>query len=752
MKHLCGLIALWVLSLTALAQTSLPTSWNFSTPPVSSPPPGWTFGIGLNGTGGLTYTGSGFSVGGDNISARFDATGEFVTISFAEKPGPLSYYIKGTGIATSFTGIFSIQESVDGAAWTTLREFNTTITPPNPVPGGSMSANKFTDTPSAAARFVRFFYTSKEQGTNVALDSVLLRTAPPAPTASLVVKVGAATVINSGSYTVGSQSQVDFQLNNPGTQQALAIDSVRISGPASDDYSTGIVPASVAAGSSAILPVNFAASSNGSRLANLRIYSNAAGQSPYVIRLYGIGGNLATEPPASPAAILTGDVSSFGFRVGVSAPSSPAEKYLLVQSYGAPFNAQPQDGIAYKTGDRIGNGMVVYNGDSLPGNFRPRYILASSTYYLSAYSFNGPAGFENYRTFNPATATVETSGKQPGNYYNGIDPSLPTFVSDLTARIYPRDTIFYSAYAPRLVSSWLERDTTVGRKVVNCVYTGLAYIYEGSFNWWTGQGGNPATLTREHTYAQSWMPSNTGTGWPTDPNGKEYPEYNDLHHLFPAHQTNANSRRSNNPFGVVVNATYTSPTGRGKSGTNAGGQTVYEPQDSHKGDAARALMYMAACFHKATPQQYDWRFPTNQSPAVILQWHQQDPPSNLEIARHELIYKLQNNRNPFIDNPEWAFNINFASMTYLPTAIEKADFRNRIATWPNPASGWVNVDATLIFEPSLRYDWMSADGRVAGTGTLEAPMGRITTPAEKGVYFLRLHTSRGTVVTRLLKD
>ena len=40
--------------------------------------------------------------------------------------------------------------------------------------------------------------------------------------------------------------------------------------------------------------------------------------------------------------------------------------------------------------------------------------------------------------------------------------------------------------------------------------------------------------------------------------------------------------------------------------------------------------------------------------SVLLQWHKQDPVDDLERRRNELIYtKYQQNRNSFIDYPEW---------------------------------------------------------------------------------------------------
>jgi len=294
------------------------------------------------------------------------------------------------------------------------------------------------------------------------------------------------------------------------------------------------------------------------------------------------------------------------------------------------------------------------------------------------------------------------------------------------------------------------RDTTGGSKVVNCVYTGIPYIYNGGFVWWTGQSGNPANLTREHTFAQSWMPSNTGGSWPSL-GGRELPEFNDMHNLFPADQANANGRRSNSPFGVVVTPTFTSPTGEGKVGRDSNGQTVYEPKGDHKGDVARALMYMSVCYNGIRGQ--NWRFPATQSPAVLMQWHLQDTVSDFEIARHEYVFSQQRNRNPFIDNPTWSNRINFANMTYNPSVgITGIDFIHEIATYPNPATDVVHVDATLIFNKAIPYQLTDSQGKVVKTGMLTKPQSTIDLPQSSGLYLLNLSTEKGKVVTRIVRQ
>jgi endonuclease I len=38
----------------------------------------------------------------------------------------------------------------------------------------------------------------------------------------------------------------------------------------------------------------------------------------------------------------------------------------------------------------------------------------------------------------------------------------------------------------------------------------------------------------------------------------------------------------------------------------------------------------------------------------LLRWHAEDPVSEQELQRNERIFRLQGNRNPFIDHPDLA--------------------------------------------------------------------------------------------------
>jgi endonuclease I len=651
------LLSLCLMPVLAFAQAVLPTVWNFSTPGIATPPTGWTTGLGTNGN--LTYSGSANSVGGDNIACRLDATGEFLTIWFAEKPGPLSYWVKGTGISPNpaFTGVFSIQESSDGASWSNLRSFTTA----SPLTG---TMTRYVDNPAQTTRYVRFFYSTKESGSNVSLDSVMIKSAPAATTASVVLKKGTSTILNNTTFVYGNSAVQTFTLTNIGTVQALSVDSILLSGDHASDFSVGTFNDSVAANGSDTFSILFSPTSSGSRFATMRIYTNDAEKNPYTVNLYGISGLYASEPTQIPNITVT-NVRTQALRVNFGKANT--EAYIVLRKTGNTITEVPVDGVTYKKGDYIGGAQVAYIGTDT-ATVRPLYILANTDYSFSAFSFNGPIGYENYNTTNAPTATATTLNGEPGAYYNSIDPANSNFITQLHNKVTVHDTVFYSNYIAAMVNNYLGRDTTGGRKVVNCVYTGASYVYDEPFTWWTGQSNNPGTLTREHTFAQSWMPTNTGGTWPNGANGREYQEFNDLHHLFPADQVTANGKRSNNPFGVVFTPTYTSPTGQGKLGADSLGKTVYEPRDEHKGDLARALFYMLISYNGVSNVQ--WRLPASQDVNVLLQWHQQDPPSALEIARHEHIFTYQKNRNPFIDHPEWVNRINFNNMTYISGPVD----------------------------------------------------------------------------------
>lgn len=118
----------------------------------------------------------------------------------------------------------------------------------------------------------------------------------------------------------------------------------------------------------------------------------------------------------------------------------------------------------------------------------------------------------------------------------------------------------------------------------------------------------------------------------------------DLHHLFPV-DNRANSVRSNHLFGEIDFARETHEScNRSSIGTIKGTNvTGFLPPKTHRGNVARALFYFAVRYKMSIP---------NEQEVHLKKWDKEDPVDLEEKNRHEEIYKIQGNRNPFIDYPQ----------------------------------------------------------------------------------------------------
>lgn len=175
------------------------------------------------------------------------------------------------------------------------------------------------------------------------------------------------------------------------------------------------------------------------------------------------------------------------------------------------------------------------------------------------------------------------------------------------------------------------------------MYSDNAYYYNGS-------GSAVKGMNREHSFPKSW--------W----GGAVVDAYTDLNHLYPSDGP-ANLAKSNHPLGEVSSATFdngVSKVGTPVSGEGGGSGTVFEPDDRYKGDFARTYFYMATCY-----QDYTWKYTymvnnstwktlNDWSIAMLMKWSRNDPVSDKETSRNDAVYKIQNNRNPFIDLPQLA--------------------------------------------------------------------------------------------------
>ncbi len=140
----------------------------------------------------------------------------------------------------------------------------------------------------------------------------------------------------------------------------------------------------------------------------------------------------------------------------------------------------------------------------------------------------------------------------------------------------------------------------------------------------------------------------------------------DLHNVFPCRDVVAEDKRGLVPW-KVDNATFDNGIIT-IGGANIDGTVfrAYEPCDEYKGDIARVLMYVAACYGgEQVWYGQSWNlflegaYPVfnRRAAELLLSWHQSDPVSLKEQERNDVVYRKQGNRNPFVDYPRLADHI-----------------------------------------------------------------------------------------------
>jgi len=653
MKHFFLSTLLSVISLIGFGQTTLPTEWDFATTPATLPT-GWSTNTTASYSSGLPD-----NSGGSSFAGKLQVTAHHFTIHFFDDPGLVTYNLRAySSTGANFSGTFDVEESVNGSSWSTLASYG------NDDFGNSWT--EFTATADPSSRYIRFFFTDKISGINVGLDDVSIEASIPTEQEINVQYQG--NDLPSGSEIqfasgVGNPLSLKFGVENIGTVDTLQISGVTLSGAAASDYSVVSFPSTVDPSSNDSIEVIFNPTATGSRVAVLSIASNDANENPYTIDLNGIGGNSASEPITGPSGLAVDLLKTY--RVHASFNQSDAERYLVVFKKNTSISFTPQDGSSYEKGQGAGNAKVAVAGTI--DDFWLKEVTADDTFYIHVYGFNGEGAFTNYLQSDYLDTMIITPLRSTtlGNYYSGVDETAATFVQDLHEVIFPHDVRFYSNYGPDMIAPFTERDTIDNKAVITGVYSADQVVYSPPFAW------TPTNMSREHTLPYSWMPSNGSTSTP---------EYQDYHHLFPSVQ-NANSQRGNDPLGDVVNVT--SSYGAGKRGTDAYGNTVYEPRDAQKGDAARALFYMTTTYHD--PSGDEWGFLDLQSNGpdqrldVLLDWHITDRPDGYEMSRNDYLDSLQENRNPFVDSLHWACYIDFRTMEY----IAEPDSSCLLATLPS---------------------------------------------------------------------
>ena len=174
------------------------------------------------------------------------------------------------------------------------------------------------------------------------------------------------------------------------------------------------------------------------------------------------------------------------------------------------------------------------------------------------------------------------------------------------------------------------------------IYTGESI--NGPAEYDGGNGWN-----REHVWAKSHGDFGTAQGPGTD-----------VHHLRPSN-IRTNGDRGNKWFGEATTPHLLNGTPTG----NYYSANFWQPREEVKGDIARMIFYMATRYEGQNGEPdlevIDYAPPISTKDPVhallsdLLKWHLEDPVDDWEKNRNDIIYyDYQENRNPFIDHPEFA--------------------------------------------------------------------------------------------------
>jgi len=285
----------------------------------------------------------------------------------------------------------------------------------------------------------------------------------------------------------------------------------------------------------------------------------------------------------------------------------------------------------------------------------------------------------------------------------------------------------------------------------NCDFT-FGTVASGG-NQDNGTGGNTECVlyNREHSFPRSWFGGSTSL-----------PIYSDPFHVIPTDKK-VNADRGNLAYGEVnTSLSHTTPGNALKGTSSITGPTgsVFEPHNDYKGDIARGYFYIATRYEseiaawEANDTDGDSMLDGSSNKVfeqwaldMLYSWHIADPVSQKEIDRNESIYAHQNNRNPFIDHPEWVNEI-WGSVLAVEDYVA-SDFNIH----PNPTYSntvYINKGNNNI----KLLELYSISGKLILTKKIDTQYSVITLDhldrVASGMYLLKIHTDKNSVVKKLV--
>ena len=399
----------------------------------------------------------------------------------------------------------------------------------------------------------------------------------------------------------------------------------------------------------------------------------------------------ACNSPEEPTALnLTATANIIS---GTFTSSPDGTKYLVLRNTTNTSTPVPVNGTVYSAGQTIGTATVV--SYAAPNSFTATGLSSSTHYYLYIYSaVDGCTGAPFYSgpDLEGNIFTTNNPNGIPAGYYNSAAGltcgNLKTALSNIITA--GQTTLTYSLLDnTQIPNADTIRSDDGARSIIWDIYSNNVAGPE-PFEFNSSQapvggfcgGTTPSTpgvcWNKEHTFPQSWFGSSASPTTVAD--------------LFIVRPTDAtiNSKRANYPYSIVGGSTtYKFPTTTSTypgvpildklgpstaSGVNAA--VAFEPSDGIKGDIARGYFYILTRYQNnlsSWTTTYSGSgittvvdgttggglYPSFQLPylTMMYNWHVADPVDARESNFNDLVYSQQNNRNPYIDHPEYVAQV-----------------------------------------------------------------------------------------------
>lgn len=366
-----------------------------------------------------------------------------------------------------------------------------------------------------------------------------------------------------------------------------------------------------------------------------------------------------------------------------------------------------------------------------------------------------------------------------GNYYNEIETQILDFgesCSDLKTTIYQairdHDAIPYTDTEFDVWDSHYHTDQRLNdngtRYIIWDMYSDnpngaepYEHLVFEDQDFGSSNSSEGAFYNREHSFPKSWWGGS-----------QETVQFSDIHMVIPADK-GVNSERLNYPYGNTNNPFFTSQNGCRLGNSSSAGYSgvVFEPIDEYKGDVARMSLYMAVRYQNVIDQwenfqssgdaalsgnEYipfeDWQM------NLLLDWHENDPVSQKEIDRNNAVFAIQNNRNPFIDHPEYAGyiwgNTQGENCDDLVQIVDSDDIQiSQNKVYPNPSDQYWILDLSqpISAEDFNRVQLFDAKGRLIAVkkslNNTELHISNVD--LVPGVYYLRIDSAIPAKVIKL---